>query len=135
MGWFSKRGEVVDLSDMKRRGLLPKNSFQDSESSGEDRIVDLSSMRNSSKLNSSSSVSSSNSDSFGLGFLGSLAGANVGSSSSVSSTGSEELRYTERLKRARAGTLSVEHLKTKIEDLEYKMDRLIERLRKVEDKL
>jgi hypothetical protein len=133
MGWFKKKREIVDLTDMQKRGLLPENASSNSEiSMDEEGVVDFSS-------NSSSvGTGASSEDTSGFGFLSGLAGAgNVEESSSVANVSSTEDvgRYTQRLRKARASASNLDHLQTKIEDVEYKLDRFLERLEKIEDKL
>jgi len=117
MGLFGKkRPDFVDLTDMRKRGILRERRSNNADSSG---VLDLSSSGN----------SSSGSD--GLGFLGSLAGAG----SSQANPNSNET-YGERLRAARRGNMAeFRNMKVKIEDIEYKMDRFLERLEKIEDKL
>ncbi len=124
MGLFSRKGDFVDLTDMQKRGLLKeqvKNFETDSEG-----VVDLSS-------SNSSIVGSSNSeDSLGLGFLSGLASAG---SKPVENSDSETGKYTNRLRIARANVTDISSLKIKVDDIEYKLERFLERLEKMEDKI
>ena len=146
MGWFGKRGETVDLTDMKKRGLLPPVSESEVN---EDGVVDLSGSFNSSAGESNSS-SESGGETGGFGFLSGLAGAGVSSESTESqpdsdssswnvgessSLAGESGSYTERLRRARTSASNLDHLQTKIDDIEYKLERFLERLERMEDKL
>lgn len=107
-----KKGvEVVDLTEMRKRGLLRRRSE-----------IELSSV----KPSTSSGTSA-------LGFLDSLASANAASSSSV---GSGYGSYSDKLKSLRSSRLAeFNSMKVKLEDMEYKLERLIERLGKIEGRL
>ena len=116
MGLFGKkRADFVDLADMRKRGILRESARVD-----EQGIVDL---------GSSGSSGSASTISGGFDFLGNLAGAG---NSSESGGGS----YTNKLKALRFGpNAELKNLKVKMEDIEYKLDRFLERLEKIEDKL
>ena len=111
MGLFKKRGDVIDLTKLKRSGVLDRSLkvAKENEAGGvnEGRVIDL-------RENSNNISSTSGND---FGFLSGLAGAgSFGDSGSESSSSGNEL-------------------KNKIEDLEYKLNTLIERLEKIEEKL
>jgi seryl-tRNA synthetase len=118
MGLFRKRKpDFVDLTKLKKSGVLRRSkSIEKRATSFETRendVVDLSNM------NSESAVKSDS-----IGFLGGLASANSDSDSVIG-----------KLKETRQNRGEVEHLKVKIDDLEYKIDRFLERLSKIEEKL
>lgn len=140
MGLFNRKKDVVDLSEMRRKGILPENSESLPDyDTDEDGVVDLSSQPsvNSSSPISSNSVSSNTEDASGLGFLSNLANSENSASPNSTNTDSEnnKERYADRLRRARMRENNVGHLHTKIEDIEYKLDRFLERLEKIESNL
>ncbi len=110
MGLFRrKKQSVVDLTKLQKRGILQKSreiAVRDKrENANSNKIIDL----------------SNNSDNEGLGFLNNLAGAGA-------DAGSEADRSKKHFD-------SLQHLKVKIDDIEYKLDKFIERLDKIEEKL
>ena len=113
---FKKKDDVLDLTDLQRRGLLKKAAEiekQQSEASS-DGYVDLD--------DSGGTSSSSDSGASALGFLDSLAGVGASSSGTSSmSSGSD--------------SLEIQGLKNKLEDLEYKLERFTEKLAMIESKL
>ncbi len=114
MPLFKERGpDVIDLVDLQKRGILKKSSQQIERR--EDDFVDFS------KQSSSSPVQSSSPSSFD--FLNSLASS--ASPSSPSSLSSSETTDSTQLS----------SLKVKLEDLEYKLDRFIDRIVALESKL
>lgn len=137
MGWFSsKKDDVVDLTMLQRKGLLKTRS----------NVKDEEGFVNLGTNNNSNEGSSSNSDvgTSALGFLGNL--ANVGKSESSSSSGinptpstsinSSSGGYLSNLKAARKSKFAeFQHMKVKIEDIEYKVDRFIDKLDAIEDRL
>ena len=132
MGWFRKRrGEdVIDLTDLYKRGLLKSQEVTE-ESTSDGDLVDFSSSGGVGGGESSSSSGSEGASA--LGFLSNLAGA--GSSAGESSDPSYG-SYTNKLKEARRSNLAeFNTMRIKLEDLEYKLDRFIERIDKMEEKL
>ncbi len=105
MGLFRKKARDVDLTKLEKIGVLKK--------SREIALNDLKIDVNKDKVVDLSSNASSES---ALGFLSNLAGAG------------------EEIKRPNSEG-DMQSLKVKIDDLEYKLDRFIERLSKIEDKL
>ena len=69
MGWFGKKDEVLDLTMLQKKGLLPKESEAEVDADG---LLDFSSSDSSS---AGSSTESSRDGASALGFLGNLAGA------------------------------------------------------------
>ncbi|MDP4039661.1 MAG: hypothetical protein Q8P57_03725 [Candidatus Pacearchaeota archaeon] len=119
MGFFKKNVDVVDLADMRRRGLLKENSggSRISESSG---ITDF----------TSSVSSSNNTDTVNLDFLGNLAGASVNSESPG--------RITDSLRTARLRNREnseIHELKIRLDDNNFKLNSAIERIRELERRL
>jgi len=117
MSLFKKKEpEVIDLIELNKKGTLQRSRAIAQErnafSANEDKIIDLTSP--------SSSISTSSSDSpFSL--LSSLAAA-ASDSPAYSSTSSS------------LSSSDFQSIKIKIEDIEYKLDRFIERLAKLEEK-
>ena len=127
MGLFGKRKpEFVDLTDMRKRGILKEGAGEEAING----VLDLSSSSSVSSPGSSTSASSSP-----LGFLGNLAGAGNPSTPAENTSTSNET-YSEKLRVARRGNVAeVSNIKVKMEDIEYKLDRFLERLEKIEEKL
>ena len=118
MPFFKKKRsvDVVDLTDMQRRGLL-KTSIPEKNEEG---IVDL-----------SSSSSSPAGD-----FLSSLAG--FGANSSVERIHPSPGPIISNLRAARQRGLAdtkINELKLKLDDNDYKLNTLIERVKELEDRL
>ena len=122
MNLFKKKGpEIIDLIELNKKGTLQRSRAiaqkRNAFSANEDKVIDLTSPSSS----QSSSISTSSSDSpFSL--LSSLAGA-ASDSPAYSSTSSS------------LSSSDFQSIKIKIEDIEYKLDRFIERLAKLEEKL
>ena len=121
MRLFKKGGpEVIDLTELKEKGILQRSraiALDDEKmSANENNIVDLT-------VSNSISGSSNSSESSAFGFLDSLAGA-AGGSGNNAGVGSFNNDNT-----------NMSSLKIKIEDIEYKLDRFIERMEKIELKL
>ncbi|MBS3088494.1 hypothetical protein J4402_01810 [Candidatus Pacearchaeota archaeon] len=109
MSLFKERGpDVVDLVDLQKRGILKKSSQQPERH--EDDFVDFS------KQSSPQTAPPSSFD-----FLNSLA-------SSAPSSSSQEPQ-------PQMSDSQVASLKVKLEDLEYKLDRFIDRIIALESKL
>ena len=130
MVWFGKKKDVIDLTELQRKGVLQRSQEVGKKmgeySKNENSVVDLSSFSR-----KQTNVENSGSET-GFGFLGNLAGAGNTDTSSTGDYGS----YTEKLKVARAGKLAeFNNMKVKIEDLEYKLERMIERLERIETRL
>ena len=118
MGWFKKnKGEFVDLTKLRDQGILRRSqdiaSKEDSVNLNGEDIVDLSSNMD--------GVSNAGD------FLSNLAG--VGSSNDKESSS-----VVENLRVARQGSVLGSELKIKLEDIEYKLERFMERLDKLEEK-
>lgn len=115
MGMFKKRGQIIDLTKLQEKGILQRSKAIAKENSLEAKndVVDLSSMI------SKNQSETSNSNSSGFDFL-SLANAGSGSNSTGNIADSN---------------LDMQGLRNKIEDIEYKMEKFIERISKIEEKL
>lgn len=117
MSLFKKRSStVVDLTALQKSGTLQRARAiakkDNAQTNTSQEFIDLT---------NSSSESSTTSASPNLDFLSSIASA------SATESQKENVEIS--------ASNDVNHLKNKIEDLEYKLQRLIERLGKVEDKL
>lgn len=139
MGLFKKRGsDVLDLTHLQERGLLKRAVVEKPESD----VLDLSqpNMGNNSAgaaypdlgmlagASQNESIEQETSSPPNFDFLGNLAQSSTDSSNVVSRSIEAVETNEEQIKK-------VEHLKVKIEDLEYKLDRFLERLESMEDKI
>ena len=122
---FKKRGpDVVDLTQLQRKGTLQRSRalVREKEGSINQDVVDLGMMRGV-VAREEKQISRDNNVSSGFDFLSNFAdigkenGSNI---SKVSNTGEN---------------LDVAGLKNKIEDIEYKLEKFIERINKIEDQL
>jgi len=117
---FGKEGDYIDYTLLKKRGLLRAGSDR---SVGNDAVVDMTSLSSSPSMSSSSSSSSFNSSSGSpFDMLNSLASTSSGSESSSSFSSSSE-------------NSDLGALKLKIEDIEYKLERLIDRISVLDSKM
>lgn len=132
MGLFGK-DEVVDYTLLAKKGLLKLPAEKKAEFKTEGDFVDLGSGADSGSSACAQSASSSGSAMPDLGFLGSMASVGASQSSSAGSSSEITPYYSENSSNAEPA--NVAHLKVKIEDMEYKMDRFIERIDKLEEKL
>lgn len=132
MALFKKKGEVIDLVKLGEKGVLQRSreiaKRRGEGSVSEDGVVDLTS--------SSGSVGGSGSSDAGgsvggFDFLNSLAG--VSSESNSESGDDNGNSYYGNQSNTNAGEVNV--LKNKLEDIEYKFERLVERLAKMEEKM
>lgn len=113
MSLFKERGpDVIDLVELQKRGILKKSSQQPERQ--EDDFVDFSKQSSSSQSSHSSPPSS-------FDFLNSLASASSPSPSSQPPMQLDDAQLAS--------------LKVKLEDLEYKLDRFIDRIVALESKL
>ncbi len=106
MSWFEKE-ETVDLTELQKRGILKKALEKENVNEGKD--IDFT---------SASSVSNS-SNPFDL----------------LSSLASSSGNTTRTLANNEVSNDDIQHLKVKLEDLEYKLDRFLERIEKIESKI
>jgi hypothetical protein len=120
MGLFRKKKDVVDFTRLQKQGILDKVKTEktSTESSG---FMDLGSSSNTTNDEGASALSA----------LSSLASAGTSESSEISTFSTPS--YTDRLKRARIESKQENEVKNKLDDMEYKMDRILERLAKLED--
>lgn len=124
MGWFKRKGsDVIDLSNMQKRGLLPESVPEKNE----EGVVDFS---------SSSEVSPSASSSSGdLDFLSGLAGASASTQTNVQSSPgpvTSSLRMSRQKHQLEA---QVNEMKLKMDDNEYRIGQLNEKIKELELKL
>lgn len=110
MSFFKKELDVLDLTDLQKRGLLKKAEEIKKQEDNSGGYVDFT------KSGTSASESPSGANPFD--FLGSLSG--VGASTPSSQSSSAE------------GSLEIQSLKNKIEDLEYKLRVLEDTIAKLE---
>tara|TARA_Y100000034_G_C6897049_1_gene413787 strand:+ start:2113 stop:2520 length:408 start_codon:yes stop_codon:yes gene_type:complete len=133
MGIFGKR-EVFDLTDERNRRLIRESQAIERGTQRDDTgFVDLSS-------GSSGESSPSSNSSSGVGAFGDFFGG--GGSSTPASTPSAGNSFdflggsaSSSSTSANESHASVGHLKVKLEDVEYKLDRFLERLEKIESSL
>ena len=110
MGLFKKKGiDVLDLTLLQKRGILKVP---------EEKDLDLTRPF----AQSSSSLAQNSTESSAFGFLDNLASNSSASNSAPSFNNSDS-------------NLEVQGLKNKLEDFEYKLERLLERLDSIETKL
>ena len=130
MGLLKKRGDVLDLSALQKSGLLQRSraiAEKDKKlNSNGDKIVDFTAMQKTLSIEqNNSSNNSSNEGAFG--FLNSFA--------SMGATNESKVPETFNQGNLGNSNLEVTGLRNKIEDLEYKIASLIERLERVEGKI
>ncbi len=126
MGLFGK-DEVIDYTLLAKKGLLKLPEKKKIELKTEGGFVDFTSMHSASE--SAAAETSAGLPAAGsagsmpdMSFLGSLAGAGSSAESSSSTTLSASLP-------------DISTIRIKIDDMEYKLDRFIERLDKIEEKI
>ncbi len=121
MSFFKKKGEVIDLTLLQKKGILKKS--QNREIKEIIDILDLTQNQTPSNITNLSppfsSQTSSQSSPFDL--LDSLAQTNSNQSSNIQS----QMQNADGL----------QDLKIKLENLEYQIERLMGRFNKIEDKL
>jgi len=130
MSWlskFKKKEEVVDLVELKKRGLIEDKDLGIEQSMNSGNIMDLSSSQQQAPQQASPS---SGSDSNPLGFLAGLAGG-VGSDLSSESSSSEVDESNKGLGFNQRKT----RLKHKIKEMETRIDSLSNQLQKAVDRL
>lgn len=115
--------DFIDLTDLEKRGIIKFKNLKETEEQSAD-FVDLSQQMNSSS--SSLNSNSSTTDSSPFGFLDALANSAEPLPPKIDNP-VEESRQTR--------SMEVQHLQTKLEDLEYKLERFMERIEQLEDKL
>ena len=122
MSLFKKKNstvDTIDLPDLQRKGLLKRAQKIDKEESTSSDYIDLSNLAS---TQSNAQSISSQPQIPDLSFLSNLAGA-----------GQSENQLSEN--QDQESSKELQHLKIKIEDIEYKMDALMDRLAKLETKL
>ena len=109
MGVFGKEEEYIDYTLLKKKGLLKAKEEQAHKNlNTEGGFIDFTSMRNESPSNNASSSPA--------GFESVFSGASI---PTPENTGGKEINA----------------LRIKVDDLDYKIDRFIERIDKLEEKL
>ena len=148
MGFFKKRSQsgtdVVDLSDMKRRGLLP-DKLPEADSQG---VVDFSnyddtSFPRSSDVGDVSSTSNGPSSSSAGDFLSSLANVGMSTNSGFENNSGAGIQpspgpITSQLRAARArGQIEtqVNEIRIKVDDNEFKIGQLTEKIKELDAKI
>ena len=120
MGLFSFRRknsvDVVDLTDMQKRGLLPTKMPK----ANEEGIVDYS-------RKIETSANANNSD--GLDFLSNLAKANLDPSPGPITSSLREARQKTQIE------AEINHLKLKLDDNEYRISEVNQKIKRLEAKL
>lgn len=124
MGVFGKDGEYIDYTLLKKRGLLKAREDELKSQVNEEGVLDLTSAYSIPSLSSSPSSVSSSASPFDM--LSSLASANSSSSSSYPSNS-----YPTHSLSSSSDSAEVNALKLKIEDLEYKLNALIDKIDKM----
>ena len=141
MGVFGKGEEYVDYTLLKKKGLLKAKEEQVRKSvKTEGGFIDFTSMRNEPSSNNSysNSTTAPETNTNNFGFLADMASSAINSQvnsspfanfdSVLPSTSASELPGSADGKEFNA-------LKIKVDDLDYKIDRFIERIDKLEEKL
>ncbi len=123
MGFFKKKrgADIIDFTNMMKRGLI---SPADNKS-GEHEVIDFSSSRNA--FPSSSPIGNSNG---GDDFLSGLAGAGDVEQSPGPITDSLRLA-----RRRNTESSDIRELRLKIDDNDFKLNNLIEKVREIERKI
>ena len=134
MGFCPNEGEYVDYTLLTKKGILKVPETKSLNLSNDDGFIDVSSaMKDSLADNSYSSPAptqeSSSSSAPNMDFLGALAG--VGSSESPPSQSYPSYPSSSSI----PDNSDVTTLKVKLDDFEYKLERLIERIAKIEELL
>lgn len=124
--WKKKGSEIIDLTDMQKRGIL---RVHETKSSNYGETLDLTRNRDTGFSSSDSSESSSENNS-NFDFLGGFAEASSNNSESVV----DSLRVARNANADRSRT-EVNEIKLKIDDTNYKLDNLINKVRELEEKL
>lgn len=112
MRLFKKSSNVIDLTDLQRKGILQRSKAIANKNKDVVPTKDFVDLSQQKTLQSQQNLSQNSP----FDMLSSLASASA----------SENTAFSQ--------PLDVNQLKNKIEDLEYKLDRLIERLSKLEEK-
>jgi len=125
MRMFKKRGpDVVDLTQLQRKGTLQRSRalVREKEGSINQDVVDLGTMKGV-VAREEKQISRDNNVSSGFDFLSNFADIGKENSSNISKVSNT------------GENLDVAGLKNKIEDIEYKLEKFIERINKIENQL
>lgn len=138
MSWFSKvaGARTLDLTNPRNKRLLEEakkiEDMQNSGKAGDLGFVDFSSQP--SRIAETKSKTEENPFGFNLGSFDSS--SNTTSVGSIGSQSTSQEGYGQRLREARKGKLAeFKGMKNKIDDLEYKLERMMEKIAKMENKL
>lgn len=148
MGIFGKSGDYLDISALQKKGLvkLPEPKVEKGMKVTKDGYVELTSEYSSEGENVSvpNTVSAGSTGGFGSFFdapAPSSASASSGGSifdsldGNTSSSNSSGSYFGNSSNSSSSDSLNIQHLKAKFEDIEFKIDRLIEKIDKMEDRL
>ena len=125
MGVFGKGEEYVDYTLLKKKGILKLKEEQALKNTKiEGGFIDFTAMRNEPVSNEKSSSENTTMPN-NFGFLADMASASSSNSNPLTSF-DNNLRIDEK---------EFNMLKVKMDDMEYKLDRFIERIDKLEEKL
>lgn len=130
MGLFGG-GDYVDYTELKKRGLLKVPEIKnDGMKVNKEGYIEILKRENAGSnemnvINNAQQTGSGDMASNPFGFLSSFA-------SSAASTSSDNISNSDNINNS---NVEVAHLKVKLEDLEYKFERLMEKLNLIEDKL
>ena len=143
MAWFSRKKspDVIDFTKLQKEGVLQRSQEtrmrQATES--ESGVIDFTQSQSFSSQNTGSASTSSDPGASALGFLSNLAGSGAANTSNDTGSHVEDASYgsyTDRLKLARKSKLAeFNSMKIKLEDTEFKLNKVLERLDRVERKL
>jgi hypothetical protein len=141
MGLFGKKkssGGTIDFTYLQKRGLLPEqkqHKYSVKMPTTNDGMVDLGALAN---TNSNSTISNSNAteSSGAFGFLSNLAGSTPSIQPENSRLSSTSEVPTEAIREVRQKRLvEFNAMKLKIDDLEYKLERSLERIAQLESNI
>lgn len=124
MGFFKEKGDYVDYTILKKKGLL-----KDEEQPKSD-VIDFTNTSGASVPVPSVSSAAGSGESNPFGFLDSMASASASSSSSGGSYYGNDTQTSQT-----NSPSDVNSLRIKVEDLEYKIEKLLEKIAKMEEKI
>jgi hypothetical protein len=135
MGIFGREGEVIDYTLLEKKGLLraPKKKKPEIEFKTEEGFVDFTSIpHQTGTIEPSVSVTAAPEPVPDLGFLNEMAGVGASSSSSLTN---ETPNLSSNDGEIKARLLELNAMKIKIEDLDYKVEKFIEKMDRIEELL
>ncbi len=141
MGWVGK-DEYVDYTLLKKKGLLKLKEEQAQKSlKTEGGFIDFTSLANNSPSSQADSSTSSSTPTDNFGFLADMASAGAAGSTASASPLANFDTFTPATSTSASAipdnvdAKELNALKLKMDDMEYKLDRFIERIDKLEEKL